>query len=346
MGFGFKIAPGVKVYPSSRGLGVGLRAGPVGHYIPAGGSRRSSVSAYQRQLRAAERAQQIEAVAAADQELVRIATVHEEEFPPAGPPKAAAAEEVDSRSLRKRFEKEELKGVSLFGRSERREAKERARERAEAEAAAEAGRRETARAAAQSELDVAWKRLLVNDPDTVLASLEAAFADNESPAAAVSCRDRRVDILMRWFPIDEIVGERKFAYTPSGKPTHQKRSQKDRNQFYLEAMASNALATAKEAFAVAPNLEECALLCFRGEHDPAYGDTVLEVLYQGVLPRSALEAINWPEVSPIAALARMPEAEFGVKGKSFQIRPVDVSDDSEAAAVLGHLAKSLGWRSA
>jgi hypothetical protein len=74
MGFGFRIAPGVKVYPSSRGLGVGLGKGPLGYYIPAGGSGRSSVSAYQRQLRAAERAQQIEAVAAADNELVRIAT--------------------------------------------------------------------------------------------------------------------------------------------------------------------------------------------------------------------------------------------------------------------------------
>src|SRR4051812_9384899 len=118
MGFGFRIAPGVKVYPSSRGLGVGLRAGPVGHYIPAGGSRRSSVSAYQRQLRAAERAQEIEAVAAADTELVRIATAHEHDFPPAQSPKAAAAEEVDGPSIRKRLEKEELKGVPLFSRGE------------------------------------------------------------------------------------------------------------------------------------------------------------------------------------------------------------------------------------
>ena len=59
MGFGFKVAPGVRVYPGGRGIGVGTSVGRVSYYQRVGGGRRSSgssgsVAAYQRQVRAAE----------------------------------------------------------------------------------------------------------------------------------------------------------------------------------------------------------------------------------------------------------------------------------------------------
>lgn len=113
MGFSFKVAPGVRVRASSRGIrtSVGPRAarvhfgsgrtalstgaGPVTFYTRVGsGPRRSpSVSSYQRQQAAYARQQAKEAKAQQARELAAafqsILGLHREEFPPAAPAAAA-----------------------------------------------------------------------------------------------------------------------------------------------------------------------------------------------------------------------------------------------------------------
>jgi hypothetical protein len=137
MGMSFKVAPGVRVRASSRGLsagfgpqaarvhvgtrdaGISSGVGPFSTYQRLGGSPRpssrggrsrstgaptkASIAAYERQLRAAEREADIEKVAALEKSLV---TVHRESFPKAERVVLPAAEPVDSEPIRSELEAE------------------------------------------------------------------------------------------------------------------------------------------------------------------------------------------------------------------------------------------------
>jgi Protein of unknown function (DUF4236) len=130
MGMSFKIAPGVRIRASSRGIsaGVGPRAarvhvgtrgvgvssgvGPFATYSHLGGSRRSpgvasgttyrgptkaSVAAYERELRAAERQADIEKIAAMEKALV---SVHSQSFPKAARVELPPLDDVDPEPIR------------------------------------------------------------------------------------------------------------------------------------------------------------------------------------------------------------------------------------------------------
>lgn len=135
MGMSFKVAPGVRIRASSRGIsaGVGPRAarvhvgtrgvgvssgvGPVSGYTHlGGGSRRSSggggrtsyggptkasIAARERELKEAAREADIERVASLEKALV---SVHKESFPPAAPVLFPAPAEVDPEPIRAELE--------------------------------------------------------------------------------------------------------------------------------------------------------------------------------------------------------------------------------------------------
>jgi hypothetical protein len=136
MGLSFKVAPGVRIRASSRGLsaGVGPRAarvhvgtrgvgvssgvGPVSGYAHLGGGGRSAggtgrragygpnkaaIAAHERELRAAQREADIEKVAALEASLVN---VHQQSFPKARRVELPPPEEVDPEPIRRRVEEE------------------------------------------------------------------------------------------------------------------------------------------------------------------------------------------------------------------------------------------------
>ena len=136
MGMSFKVAPGVRIRASSRGIsaGVGPRAarvhvgsggvgvssgvGPFSAYSHLGGGKRSSaggaaarsyrgptkasIAAYERELRTAEREADIEKVAAAEKALV---SVHGQTFPTAKRIELPPPEEVDPEPIRADLER-------------------------------------------------------------------------------------------------------------------------------------------------------------------------------------------------------------------------------------------------
>lgn len=135
MGFSFKVAPGVRIRASSRGIRTSVRtraarvhigagrtgfssgAGPVSFYTSLGGGRRSggrsgsrppSMASYQRQLAAAQKAEEAQRLAAAFQEILN---VHRTEFPPAVPPVAPPPSLPDARAVRRRHERDALAGI-------------------------------------------------------------------------------------------------------------------------------------------------------------------------------------------------------------------------------------------
>ena len=345
MGFSFRVAKGVRVYPSSRGISVG--AGPVRYYTRAGGGGRSrgatSTATRERQLRQQARLEEIQAVIELDRGLVEQCSKHKEEFPASQPPVPINPEPVDERALLKQLDQAALRGISTFKFGERRAAKQQARDQLEEAMEAEGRRRAHEAEEENAERTASWEQLLGNQPQAVLGALEAAFADNEAPAAAVNCERDRVDLLMRWPAVDHVVHERKSGVTPTGRPTMKKRTKTEVAEFYLEAMSSNALATIKEAFAVAPGINEARLLVVRGREDPAIGRMILEVLFFGLLTRAQLEQVNWERVHPTATFLSLADGRVGLKGKNKQLLAVDVSDDPEVKEVLRHLADELGW---
>jgi hypothetical protein len=174
-----------------------------------------------------------------------------------------AEEEEERRQADQRKEQERLDGI--WG--ELQAARAAAAERLPVAVEAEKQRRAAKRSSEQKELDAEWERLEANDPMTTIAVLETAFADNHSPAAPLDCEGDRTTVAMQFPQPDEVVPERKPAITPGGKRTLKKRTKTEANALYLEALGSNVLATAKEAFAAAPGTEVVQMVVIRRETD-------------------------------------------------------------------------------
>ena len=259
--------------------------------------------------------EEVQAAADLDQQLIDLCNVHTEEFAGAEPWKPDLPAPVSGREIAAHLEEQALAGVSRFDRAGRKAAKVEAAEKVSAAAAAETARRHGAFAARKAELDAIWTALASNDPETVLGMLEQAFADNETPAAAVSCRGARIDLVIMWPAVEDVVPERKAALTPTGTPTIHKRPKNEIAEFYLWALCSSALVTIKEAFAVCPAIEQAGVAVVRCVDDPVRGDRVVEPIFLGTVERGQLDGINWTEIQPIAAMLGLFHGRIGMKGK-------------------------------
>jgi hypothetical protein len=197
MGFSVKVAPGVRVRASSRGVrtSIGPRAarvrvgggrtgfstgvGPVSAYTSARGPRRTSssrgrkpsISSLQRQAAAAQKAEEAERLAGIFSEIL---SVHQQEFPPAQRPLAPSAVLPDESKIRSQHERIALQGIGLFKRAERAGAKQRA---AASDFAALKRQAEWDASQAQAVLDQHWQQLLANEANVVIATLPWAFTD-------------------------------------------------------------------------------------------------------------------------------------------------------------------------
>jgi hypothetical protein len=358
MGLYIRLAPGLKLRATSRGLrvGVGPRqarmwmgaggtgvstgAGPVSVYRNLGGTSRGrapSLTAYERQLRQAQQAEELAALA---NQLQAMLSLHQEDFPPAQPPVAPPPEPLDVASLEKQAVKAAKAGVSFFNRSERREAGERARTEAREEAAAEMERREANRREVQRELDEQWHRLLSNDPGAVIATLEAAFADNAAPAVPVDCTDGRVTVLMV-MEAEDAFPERVPNLTPTGKPSSRKLSKTERSELYVAWMSSNILATVREALTVAPaTLSVTVAVLKKGSRTP-FGETPLGVVYAGTLTRQMCDRIEWARPEALDAISYADDVLMETKGRAKQLVDIDLSDHPDLQVVVAEVRQAF-----
>jgi len=135
--------------------------------------------------------------------------------------------------------------VSILKRAERKAARERARLAADEEIAERLRQSELERAAQQSEIDAAWQRLVHGDPETVLGALEAAFEDNEFPAASLDATEDHVYLIVTLPPTEGLVPERTLNETAAGNITVKKRTKTERNSTYMMMLISAMAATAK-----------------------------------------------------------------------------------------------------
>lgn len=359
MGFSVKLAPGVRVRASSRGVrtSLGPRAarvhvgagrtgfstgvGPVGYYTSVGGSRRRSgggTGAANRQLATAtkaaatqEKAEEARRLADA---LTAVLDVHRADFPPAGRPIAPPPPPVDVAAFRARHVTEAKATTSVFARAERKAALAEADRRTQIDVVNQQQTYATQERAWQQALDVQWQLLLGNDPDAVLAALAEAFEDNEAAAAAVGVDGSEVTLVVLVPPV-AAVPERRPTTTPAGNLSLRKFTKRETADIYTLLVCGHALVTLKEAFAVAPGITTARVVALRAAEPDAYGTIRPEVLLAARFERSALDGIRWAEADAVRIVNdTATERILFQKGATATLTPLNLDGEPGLAALV------------
>ncbi len=354
MGFSVKLAPGVRIRASSRGLraSVGPRAarvhvgggragfstgvGPVGFYTSLGTSRRTpsrrpSTASSSRSLAAAVKAQQAEALASA---LQAILALHRPEFPEAQRPAAPQPAAPDEHTILAKHRKASLSGISVFARTARRQAKATAGQAAQAELAALREENRLLHEQWQAELDGLWQRLLDNDPDIVLGTLAEAFEDNDAAAAPIGVEAGEASIVVL-VPNTSAVPERRPTTTAAGNLSLKKLTKRELADLYKLMVCGYVLTTVREAFAVAPGLRSQRIIAVRNTAPDAYGQIHAEAILAARFSRESLDGVQW-DVADAAAIVNDASDELRVKttGPSQQLTALSMSAEPDIAAVI------------
>ena len=364
MGFSVKLAPGVRVRVSSRGVraGIGPRVarvhvgtgrtglssglGPFSVYGAVGGERRRksggrssgrpSGAVLERQAAAARRAQAEAGKASEAQRLAgifqEIISLHRHDFPPVEQPVAPMPDLPDPNAVREWHEKNALRGVGMFDRARRGAARQYAAQAAQAELNDRWRQAQAEQAHAQQELDTQWARLTGNDPDTVLATLAEAFEDNEASAAPVGIDGTELSLIVL-VPDENAVPERLPATTQAGNLTLRKLPKAERSALYLLFIAGHVLVTLREAFAVAPGIEAARVIAVRRSGPDIYGRPVLDCMVAGRWTRTAFNGVRWADADAGNILAGTA-TELVLNQKRGQILPIDLSTEPEIRDLL------------
>ena len=300
------------------------------------------MAAYERQMRAAERQAELEHWLELNNQMLALAFAHEDDFAEVIAPLAPEVEPLDEPAIIERHEREQRSGIPPWKRSQRRQAAAHAHEAAAAEMAQERQKRERDHQALQARLDEGWCRLLANDRNAVFEAIEAAFEDNEMAAAPIDVDGATATVLMKIAAPGELIPEREVTSTPTGKPTHKRRTKAVINVLYAEILASHVVATVKEGLAVAPGLKHVKILTIRG--DRLGGGQQLVPLYIGAFDRESVQRDDWKDINVLAFIEAHGEVRY--KGQAQELAPLLTKSDPELRATLDELAAHLQWKTA
>jgi hypothetical protein len=328
-----------RVHFGSGRTGFSSGAGPVSFYTSLGGGRRSggrsggrppSMASYQRQLAAAQKAEEAQRLAAVLQEILN---VHRTEFPPASPPVAPSPSLPDARTVHRRHERDALVGIGLLQRAARAEAKQRAAGAAEAELAEARQQAGEQQAEFQRQLDRWWQQLCDNDPDVVLATLAEAFEDNEAPAAPVAVDGAELALVVLAPPY-EVVPERMPDRTQAGNLTLRKLPKGERSALYGLLVFGHLLVTMREAFAVAPGIMAIRSVVLRHAGTDAYGRPRLECLLAGRFLRSAFDGVRWQEADASRIVEDSATELLVNLRRGTELQPINLSKEPEIQKLI------------
>lgn len=349
-----RLGKGVRLSVSSRGLrahvgpraarihfgggrtGVSTGAGPFTYYTSGSSSRRSGYSGGPTKSEIA-RAEKIEEGARLRDEILRIIEIHRVSFPPIEKPSVPAPAEPTLAPYLKQRKQQALRGISIFKRKERKQAIERATELAEQDLMSEKERLAALHAENMEKVEADWNLLLENDPETVIATVDAAFEDNDAPAAPVNVEGGTLSLAVL-VPGVDAVPERKPAVTPSGNPTVKKMTKAERSDLYGTLISGHLLATIKEALAVAPSITAVEAVVVRRGTDDIYGQRRMEALLAGRYERSDLNRVRWDDVLPIDVVEEAAtDLLWEVKGRPPQLQPLDLDEEPQLKEFVGAL---------
>lgn len=353
MGFYFKVAPGVRVRATGRGIrtsvgpraarlhvgaggtGVSTGAGPVSYYHGLSGARsprRRSTGQHTRSLTAATKAERAEAIS---RSIKAILNLHREGFPTARRPVAARPPVTDLAGLVRRREEEAASEHWFFRFRARREARERARVAATEEHARLVREAEAQQAREQQALDEHWDRLLAGDPDTVMATLAVALEDNDAESAPIGVEGDLASVVVR-VPDAATLPERIPGTTAAGNVSLRKANKTQWNALYTLMVSGYVVVTAKEVLAVAPSVREVGVVAIRRTAPDAYGQRRPEALMAARFTRGSLEGVAWAQADALQVLTDASvEHALEQKGQARELQPLDPDEHPDVAAALG-----------
>lgn len=353
------MAPGLRVGVSSRGLrtSIGPRAarlhvgggspgfssgvGPVSVYAGLGGGARGGGGGHRPSAAPTRTTQQPAATGSREQQIAqlhdeyrRIESQHRQSFPAAQRPASPPLRTVDETAIRQHFRELRLHGVSVFARSRRKAALAQAEVDAEQAIADRQAQAAADQRAAQASLDDLWGRLVANDPAVVIATLRAAFGDNEAAAAPLGVEGDEAALLVL-VPTASAMPAKKPDLTPTGRPTLKTVPKKEAADWHKAAVCGAAVVTVKEAFAVAPGLQAARIVAVALPDIDAYGQQRPEVLLAARVERQRLEHVHWVGASAVRVINdTTSELQLRQVGVTKALAPVDLADEPQLRALL------------
>lgn len=374
----FKVAPGVRISASSRGVRTsignnkarvsfgggrtytsakvaGIRvsqntysSGRTSTRVSAGGFGTGASSSTPRrpaaprpslaQLERAERADEVLQIES------QLTSLHLEQFPAAAPEHVPAPEPVLADEMVKDYQRAAVRGIAFFRLSARRAAKERARVDARAEATRIDARNQEVYRGLVREATADFQRLLDHEPETVITAIDAAFADNASES---TCVDAGTDddgttfaTVVVVFGSAALVPEQVAALTAAGNPTVKKRTKTDRNALYVRALASTVLATVREALQTSPSTGEVRVVVLRRDLQVAAAERAVPI-YTATFARHLVEQVQLDRVDLDQLLERAPDAQLTRKGATAEVMPFSIGNDDDLVRLTEQFAEVL-----
>jgi hypothetical protein len=266
--------------------------------------------------------------------LQRIFDLHKETFAEAARPDPPLPPMVDAEGIRRAYVVDAKRRTSVFALQKRKAAISEARAFAEAEVNRLSVEYAEQRKRWEADLDESWAALHANDPDTVLATLAAAFEDNKAAAAAVGIEGDEVSLAVIVPPVDYIP-ERTPSRTAAGNLSLKKITKRETAELYKLVVAGFVLVTVKEAFAAAPGIKSACVVAVRCGDDRR----TLEPVLGATISRSALRRGPWESQDAWTVLhACADECVIREKGVTKALQPLDVGQHPELNSLLQAIA--------
>lgn len=366
MGFSMRMAPGVRVRISSRGVrtslgprvarvhigagrtGLSSGIGPFGAYTSVGGSisragRRYSQGPTKTALMQAERQARItEKKVEHDllqNSLVDIYTLHRTDFELAEHPQAHFTE-PDAIEIKRKHTDVAKASVNVFAFTKRKKAIEQALHNADAEIEDLRTKRKEKQKKRQQQLDVWWDAIMTGDEGTILEELNRAFSDNYAIAAAIGVANREASVVVA-IPDKSVIPERMPTQTSTGRPSSKKMSNNNKVFFYLSLVTGSMLATVREALAVIPSLESVRVIAIRASDPDIYGNRLPEAVAASRFERNSFDRVQWGNVNAIDVFNQCGDNRMlKQKPRTNELIPIDLDEEDDIREILERIDMS------
>jgi hypothetical protein len=168
----------------------------------------------------------------------------------------------------------------------------------------------------------------------VLALLSHVFQTSSVHPAPVGFWDAEAQLALL-APDMAALPERHPTTTAAGNLSLKKFTKGEMADLYNQLVAGLVLATAKEAFAVAPGVTDIRIVVLRHTPADAYGKICPEAILAARVARAALNGVQWTQADALPILNEVSsELATRIAGPSKAFAPLDLKMDPEIARLI------------
>ena len=173
-----------------------------------------------------------------------------------------------------------------------------------------------------------------NDPDVLLAVLSHAFQNSGAQAAPLSVWDAEVQLALL-VPDLATLPELHPTTTAAGNLSLKKLTKGEMADLYKQLVAGLVLATAKEAFALAPSVSGVRIVALRNTPADAYGKVAPEAILAARIARLALNGVQWTTADALTILDGISsEIATRTAGPNMAFASLDLKTEPEIAHLI------------